>query len=127
MYRSEIQAMLRAPLECLPEDPTSEDIQLAKRNRLILSLLWDTWARKEELRLVDIEDVDLQERQILLRHTKRKVRRVQGGETRSDVEERYTSFSPDTRLLLLDYLGSRRTGPLLTTTVGKRIGDLYEK
>lgn len=118
LYRTEIKKMLDAPLELLPENPTKEDIRRMKRDRLILRLLWETWARLNELLQVDIEDIDLENRTILLRKTKRKRKREE-----SIREERISSFSNETRILLLEFLEERRKGPLFTTNSGSRLVD----
>jgi len=124
MYKTEIEKLLKAPFTTLSEKPTLFMIKRAERDALIIRLYYDTWARENELIMIDIEDIDIVNRTVLLRHTKRKVRRGKDGSTTSEVVERYTSFSEETKLMLIKYLGVRRSGPLFPSPKqGYRITD----
>ena len=111
LYREEIKAMRSAPLSILRPHPTQSMLSKARRNELLLRLLWNTWARLDELLSVQIEHIDIAQRTILLTMTKRKVLRHGEPAVR---EERTVSFSEETKPKLVDFIGTRRKGSLFS-------------
>lgn len=81
------------------------------RNKLILALLLDTGLRATELSMLDLDDVDLAERKIVVRHTKTGV-------------PRFTYFSSVVSRLISRYLilrGQRPCGRLIITETNQPI------
>lgn len=79
------------------------------RNKLIIALLFDTGVRATELCMVDLDDVDISEHKILLRHTKNGV-------------PRYTYFNGVVARLLSRYLlirGEHTSECLIITQAGE--------
>ena len=122
MYRDEIRTVVDAPYHTLPDVPTVKKLSRARRDRLLMIMLWETWARENELLMTDVEDLDIKNRTVLLRHTKAKPRRNKDGSTRSEIIERMVSYSKDTQLKIIEYLETRRSGPLFMSSRGSRIG-----
>ena len=77
-------------------------------------------ARISELMAINIQDIDMENRTILILHPKRKVKK-RGGPSIS--EERTTDFSRELKRELIKYLGTRQSGPLFHTKYGKRLSD----
>ncbi len=123
LYRSEIEAMLAAPFSTLGSSPTPHQVEKAERDQLILYLLWETWARISELLAVRVEDLDMENRTIHLRETKRKIRSTQGEGITSRREERITSFSQGTRTKIIKYLQGRSKGQLFLGNSGGTLWD----
>jgi len=71
-----------------------EDTFTALRDKLIISLLWDTGVRVSELCAITIDDIDIQERLCTV-------------PTRKARGERYITWSTDTQNILIKYLGVR--------------------
>ena len=113
IYKAEIGTMLTAPFDTLPKNPSANQVEKSERDHLLLILLWETWARENELLSVDVEDIDLENRTILLRNTKRKVNH--------GIVERTTDFSEDAKRKIIKYLKGRKTGPLFLGKEGKRL------
>jgi len=113
IYKEEIGAMLAAPFDTLPKTPSPKQVEKSERDHLILVLLWETWARENELLSVDVGDIELEHRTILLRNTKRKVN--QG------VVERSTDFSENSKRNIIKYLKGRKSGPLFLGKEAKRL------
>ena len=109
---------MKAPLRFLPPNPSKAQILEAKRNRLIMILLWETWARLNELLAVNVLDIDLENRTIHLRETKRKVLRGESVQV-----ARVTSFSEETKLKIIEYLDGRKKGPLFISKKGNRLAS----
>ena len=120
LYEREIESIRNAPYDLLPATPSEADIRTADRNYVLIGLLWETWARISELMAVNIQDIDMENRTILILHPKRKVKK-RGGPSIS--EERTTDFSRELKREIIKYLGPRQSGPLLLSKYGKRLSD----
>lgn len=112
LFIEEIRGLLNAPYELLSKN-TAHAVHRAGKDALILKLLYDTWARVNELVNVKINDIDISSRVIQLRVTKGKTRRKGNGEYETTIEERGVDFSPDTKHLILQHLKGRTQGYLL--------------
>ena len=109
----------------LPTNATKFQIWKASRDELLIRLLYETWARVRELIMVDIKDVDFDNRSILIRHPKSRAvfktkdgRRVHIDTVR---QQRHVFFGEYTRDLMIRHLQRRRRGPLIVNTKRKRL------
>jgi len=123
LYKMEIETMLDAPFDVLDSNPSPKEVRKAERDHLIITLLWETWTRLNELLNVMIMDVDFPNRTILLRVTKKKIRRTKKGELFSETEERLTDFSEKTKRKIIKYLDGRNKGHLFTGNNGKHLSN----
>ena len=112
LTRLEVKAMLNAPFDVLPPHPTPNQVERAERDHLIIVLLWESWARLQELLGVDVQDLDLTNRIMVIRRAKAKVKRDRSGGRYSEVLERETGFSEETKRKLIKYLNGRKKGSL---------------
>ncbi len=119
IYRAELRDLLRAPFSTLPQNPTPKQVKRAKRDHLVILLLWDTWARLNEMLSVDVEDLDLEHRTVYLRNTKRKVR----GDGPGVIVARVTDYTQGAKLKIIEYLEGRRAGPLFLSGKGGRLSS----
>lgn len=84
---------------------------LRRRNVALLHVLWSTGIRRNEIHLVDLEDVDLGQRLIRVRFGKGKRQRV-------------VPFDSGTRKALMEYIAEDRKwepGPLFVSARGQRL------
>jgi len=123
LYETEIETMLNAPFDVLPHNPYPKEVSKAERDHLIITLLWETWARVNELLNVNITDIDFTNRTILLRVTKKKVRTSKAGERYSETVERMTDFSEGTKRKIIKYLNGRSQGFLFLGNKGKQLSN----
>jgi integrase len=102
------------------------------RDEILLRLLYETWARIEELLKVEVQDVDFENCAIYIKHPKGKYyKKTQ--ETKR--EPRWVYFSEDTKDFIIRYLEGRKTGYLIlnnrrgrmTSRTAERIIDHYAR
>lgn len=84
------------------------DLELAARDRAILSLLMYGGLRSNELRCLNIEDLDFEEGSILIRHGKRGRQRI-------------VTMNSELKPALRAHLNGRRTGALFLSQRQRRI------
>jgi integrase len=88
-------------------------------------LLYETWARINELLHVNIEDIDFNECAIRIKFPKGKAvfKVIDGKRTHIDTvyQPRWVFFSEDTRDLIIRYLEGRKKGPLILSNRKRRL------
>ena len=110
LFPAEINALIKAPHHFLTIH-TKQAVKRADMHELLIRLIFDTWAREDEIRMVRVEDIDIENRLLTLKNTKfHIVKRTEEGEYITDNEPRTVDFSEDTKKLLIRYLEGRRTG-----------------
>lgn len=78
-----------------------------ERDKLIISFLLDSGVRANEIIAIDIEDIDLKTGLVHVRHGK--------------TAERYVAVGVNVRKLLILYLNSKKTGPMLVNSKSERL------
>lgn len=84
--------------------------ELSARDRAIVVTFLFGGLRSNELRLLDVEDVDLEENTIFIRYAKRD-------------KQRLVPLHSRAREALEAYLGDRRSGPIFLSSRGRRISN----
>lgn len=84
--------------------------EMSDRNRAIMTVFLYTGLRCNELRMLDIADVDTEEMIIHVRHAKRD-------------KERFIPLHPEIEAALGGYLDGREDGPLFLSSRGERISN----
>ena len=85
-------------------------LELGKRDRAILALFLYAGLRSNELRMLDVEDVDFEAGMIHIRYGKRS-------------KERLVPLHIEARLSLREYLGERQSGAIFASYRGQRISN----
>jgi integrase len=95
------------------------------RDEILIRLLYETWARINELLNVRIEDTDFNECAIQIKTPKGKsiFKMIEGKRTHVNTvyQPRWVFYSKDTRDLLIRYLEGRRKGPLILSNRKRRL------
>lgn len=86
------------------------DQEMTRRDRAIVALFLFCGLRSNELRMLDVEDLDLDEGTVFVRHAKRD-------------KERIVPLHVEARKALQEYLGDRRSGPVVLSNRGLRISN----
>jgi site-specific recombinase XerD len=84
------------------------DAEMADRDRAIITMLLYSGLRCNELRMLDIGDVDFEEMSIHVRYGKR-------------AKERYVPLHPDAAMAISHYLDGRQSGPVFLSARGGRL------
>ena len=84
------------------------ELELSARDRAILSVFLFAGLRANELRMLDVPDIDFEADTIHVRHAKRD-------------KERMIPLHREAKAALLKFLGTRATGPVFLSNRGKRI------
>ena len=116
LTRNEVKVMLNAPFDTLLDNPTPNQVEKAERDHLIIILLWESWARLNELLNVHVEHIDLRNRTLYIATPKRKAKRDRDGNPYSETVERETGFTEETKRKLIKYLRGRKKGLLFPLT-----------
>jgi len=111
LYPEEIKALLNAPYKFM-KGTSSNVVRKASEDALLLKLLYDTWARVNELVNVKVGHIDFSNRMMELRVTKAKTRRIDNGEYESEAVKRTVDFSDESKFMILRHLDGRKTGYL---------------
>jgi integrase len=119
----ECRALYNAPRK-LPLKVTKFQILMLLRAEILIRLLYETWARINELLHVNIEDIDFNECAIHIKFPKGKAvfKVIDGKRThiKTVYLPRWVFFSEDTRDLIIRYLEGRRKGPLILSNRKRR-------
>lgn len=122
----ECLALCKAPKK-LDANATKFQIQKHLRDEILISLLYETWARINELLKVQFEDMDFNECAIHIKFPKGKsiFRVIEGKRTHVDTvyRPRWVFFSNDTKDLIIRYLEGRHKGPLIISNHRKRLSS----
>jgi len=86
------------------------DLELTDRDRAIVTTLLYAGLRSNELRMLNIEDVDFQEMTIFVRHGKRD-------------KQRLVPLHADVAAALENHFGSRQRGAVFVSSRGQRISN----
>lgn len=84
------------------------DLEMSPRDRAIVSVFLFAGLRANELRMLDVNDLDFDADTIHVRHAKRD-------------KERVIPLHREAKVALLDHLGDRRAGPVFLSNRGRRI------
>jgi integrase len=134
----ECLTLCRAPRR-LPTNATKFQIWKAMRDELLIRLLYETWARVNELLMIDVRDIDFDNCSMLIRHPKGKaVFKIEAGKrVHMDTiyQPRQVFFGDYTRDLVIRFLQRRKRGPLiansrrrmLSTRQAERIVDQHAR
>jgi integrase len=97
------------------------------RDEILIRLLYETWARINELLNVKIEDIDIIECAINIKHPKGKsiFKFIDGKRTHVDTvyRPRWVYFGEVTRDILIRFLEGRNKGPLIINHKGKKLSS----
>lgn len=88
-------------------------VEMSERNRAILTMFLYAGLRSNELRMLNVEDVDFEDLTIYVRHAKRD-------------KERYVPLHPEVAVTLETYLGERKDqgqGAMFLSRLGNRISN----
>jgi integrase len=120
----ECLALCKAPRK-LEVTATKFKIWKHLRDEILIRLLYETWARINELLNVKVEDTDFKECAINIKHPKGKsiFRIIDGKKTHVDTiyQPRWVYFSETTRNILIRFLEGRNKGPLITNSRGGKL------
>ncbi len=109
----------------LPPKATKFQLWKHLRDEVLIRLLYETFARVSELLHVGIEDIDFEQRAIIITHPKGKAvfSVVDGKRKHVDTryEQRWVFFGDETRNLIIRYLAGRKKGHLITGHKGKKL------
>ena len=120
----ECLALCKAPRK-LKVNATKFQIWKHLRDEILIRLLYETWARINELLNVKIEDVDFEECAIHIKFPKGKsiFKIIEGKRTHIDTvyQPRWVYFGEATRDFLIRFLEGRNKGPLIIKSNGKKL------
>ena len=117
----EITALVKAPHRFRKKTPTA--IRKADTHQLIISLLYDTWARENELCHIRIEHIDLTNRIITLHTTKAYITGKVNDRFVTESKPRKVTFSQDTGTLIERIIIERKRGYLFTGHNGRMLSS----
>ena len=111
LFPEEVQALISSPHQFLRSE-TARAVQKSNMHELLIRLLYDTWAREDEIRMVKVKDIDKDQRLIRLRNTKKRTVKRTSEEIVTERKIRVVDFSKETKKLLVQYLQGKKTGYL---------------
>lgn len=121
---NECLELTKAPRK-LPVNTTKFQLWKHLRDEILIRLLYETWARINELLNVNIEDIDFNECAIHIKFPKGKsiFKIIEGKRTHVDTiyQPRWVYFGEDSRDLIIRYLDRRNRGPLITNSRGRKL------
>jgi integrase len=120
----ECLALCEAPKK-LQVNATKFQLWKHLRDEILIRLLYETWARINELLSIKIEDIDFTECAINIKNPKGKsiFKIIDGKRTHLDTiyQPRWVYFGETTRDLLIRFLEGRNKGPLITNSRGGKL------